>query len=247
MSNRARRRQIERTGSSGRGWGWIPAGLAVLVLVGVFLTHRPVPAPVATTSTLTPQVSSQAPTNPLPASGPAVGQLATSGSFVTLTGQRVTFASLIGKPTLLWFVTTWCGSCQASTQTIAQNMSFLSQHGVRVVEMELYDDLGSPGPSLASMQRAVGSTASASDNWIWGTASESTSLRYDPQGYLDIYYLVSARGTIQYVNSTPIATMGALRTQISSLDKVSSTAPVPSTPLSATAIGEQVRLEMMQD
>lgn len=52
-------------------------------------------------------------------SAPAAGSVAPGGSFTTISGRTVTIASLRGHKTLLWFVATWCPSCQAGTQAMA--------------------------------------------------------------------------------------------------------------------------------
>lgn len=148
---------------------------------------------------------------------PSVGSKAPNGTFTTISGKTVSVASLRGKPTLLWFVTTWCPTCQASTKTLAQNISVLAKGGVRVVEVELYDDLGTPGPTLQSFGRGYAGAAFHSPNWIWGVASKSMSETYDPAGYLDIYYVVDAKGRIRYVNSAPVQTMRQIKEEISRL------------------------------
>jgi len=138
---------------------------------------------------------------------PAVGALAPDLTFTTVSGQRLSVADLRGHPALLWFVTTWCSSCQAGTQVMAQDVGRLAADGVRVVELELYGDLGGPGPDIATFGRQNAGPAFADPDWIWGSASRRMSLAYDPAGYLDIYYLLDTHGRIRYVNSSPAATM----------------------------------------
>src|SRR5579875_2918711 len=114
----------------------------------------------------------------------AVGWPAPDGTFTTISGQTERVASLRGQPTLLWFVTTWCDSCQAGTRTMSAQLDALRATGVRVVELELYQDLGQT---------------------------------YDPQSYLDIYYLLDEHGRIVYVNSSPSASMPELLAQARAL------------------------------
>lgn len=115
-----------------------------------------------------------------------------------------------GHPALVWFVSTWCSSCQAGTQAMAQNVARLQADGVRVDEVELYQDLGQPGPSITAFARNFAGAESANPDWIFGTSSASLTRTYDPQSYLDIYYLLDAQGQIVYVNGSPGSTMPQL-------------------------------------
>lgn len=139
-----------------------------------------------------------------------VGSPAPNGSFATLAGASETIAQLRGRPTLLWFVTTWCSSCQASTQALSHELGTLAAEGVRVVEVENYADLGQSGPSMVRFAKVLGGTAASNPDWTFGEASLALTKQYNPAAYLDIYYLVNARGVITYVNSSPIDTMAAL-------------------------------------
>lgn len=154
-----------------------------------------------------------------PAGLPAVGRPAPAGSFQSTTGRTVSLASLRGHPTLVWFVATWCSSCQAGTQTLAANLARLRADGVQVVELELYQDLGQPGQPIAAFGRQYGGTAAGGPSWLLGTATRATSLAYDPQAYLDIYYLIGPHGRVRYINGSPTATMPALLAHAASISK----------------------------
>ncbi|HLH70577.1 MAG TPA: redoxin domain-containing protein [Candidatus Dormibacteraeota bacterium] len=147
----------------------------------------------------------------------AVGWPAPDGTFTTISGQTERVASLRGQPTLLWFVTTWCDSCQAGTRTMSAQLDALRATGVRVVELELYQDLGQPGPSLPSFVRTYAQTSGRDPSWTFGSASQELSQTYDPQSYLDIYYLLDEHGRIVYVNSSPSASMPELLAQARAL------------------------------
>jgi len=151
------------------------------------------------------------------ASLPAVGSTAPNATFTTLSGKTEDVASLRGKPTLLWLMTTWCSSCQASTHTLAQNLSKLEADGVRVVEVENYEDLGQSGPPLSEFAKVLAGTERTNPDWTFGEASLQLTKAYNPKGYLDIYYLLNADGQITYVNSTPASTMPQILAQASKL------------------------------
>lgn len=167
---------------------WIIGGVLVIVAAAVLLvvSQRQTPSPLA------------------------VGSPAPAGTFTTLKGRTVSTASPRGKPTLLWFVTTWCSSCQSGTEVMARNIRKLQADGVRVEELELYHNLGGQGPDLASFQRSYVGDAARSPNWAWGTASQQLSATYDPKGYLDIYYLIDANGNITDISGSPGSTMPSL-------------------------------------
>ena len=74
----------------------------------------------------------------------------------------------------------------------------------------MYDDLGQSGPSMASFVHTYAGQAASNPDWSFGQASAAATLRYDPRGYLDIYYLLNKSGQIVYMNSSPAATMGSL-------------------------------------
>ena len=139
-----------------------------------------------------------------------IGTTAPNGAFTTLAGKTETVAGLRGKPTLIWFVTTWCSSCQAGTQAMAQNVATLAADGVRVVEVENYADLGQSGPSMNAFAKTLAGSAFSNPDWTFGEASSTLTHTYNPKAYLDIYYLINAKGKITYVNSSPGSTMPQL-------------------------------------
>lgn len=199
-SNRASRQAAEAARRR-RRWGFGGAGAAILVaaavILGLHYANRP-PATATATGT------------GAGAAVPQPGRSAPAGTFTTLAGKTVDIASLRGQPTLVWFVSTWCSSCQAGTQTMAQNLAKLHADGVRVDEVELYRDLGQSGPSLSSFAKSLAGAAYGNPDWTFGTSSAALTRTYDPQSYLDIYYLLNAKGQITYVNGSPGATMPQL-------------------------------------
>jgi len=139
-----------------------------------------------------------------------VGTTAPDGAVTTLGGKTETVADLRGKPALIWFVTTWCSSCQAGTQAMAQHVATLASDGVRVVEVENYADLGQSGPPMGAFAKTLAGSAFSNPDWTFGEASSTLTHTYNPKAYLDIYYLINAKGKITYVNSSPGSTMPQL-------------------------------------
>lgn len=195
--NHATRRAAEAAARRRRRRGFGGAGAVVLlVVVAVLGLH------LANGSTRSARSTS--------AAAPAVGSPAPKGSFTTLAGQTTDVASLRGQATLLWFVSTWCSSCQAGTQTMAQNLATLRSDGVRVDEVELYQNLGQSGPSMGAFAKALAGPAYGNPDWTFGMSSGPLTRTYDPQSDLDIYYLLNADGRVTYVNSSPGSTMPQL-------------------------------------
>lgn len=197
-STRRERRQLRAEISRRRRirGGWIAAAAAVVVLGGVVLGLHFSGSPRDAHGAVVPVA--------------ALGQPAPNGTLTTTGGATTTVASLRGTPTLLWFVTTWCSSCQAGTQAMAQTLPKLEADGVRVVEVENYRDLGETGPSMSQFATVLAGREAASTDWTFGTASEELTQAYNPHADLDIYYLINSAGRITFVNSSPASTMPQL-------------------------------------
>ena len=199
----AARQTAEDAARRRRRWGFGSAGAIILLVAAILGVHF------ANGSSGSPSSASVA--------APAVGSSAPNGTFATLAGQTTDVASLRGQPALLWFVSTWCSSCQAGTQSMAQNLAALRSDGVRVAEVELYQDLGQSGPSIGSFAKTLAGTEYGNPDWTFGVSSAALTHIYDPQSYLDIYYLLNAKGQVTYVNSSPGSTMPQLLAAAKSL------------------------------
>ena len=146
-----------------------------------------------------------------------IGTTAPNGTFTTLAGKTETVTTLRGKPTLIWFMTTWCSSCEAGTQSMAQNIATLAADGVHVVEVENYADLGQSGTPMNAFAKTLAGSAFSNPDWTFGEASSTFTHTYNPKAYLDLYYLISSKGKITYVNSSPASTMPQLLQAVSQL------------------------------
>lgn len=147
----------------------------------------------------------------------AAGQPAPDGNFTTVAGQDVSVSSLRGHPTLLWFVATWCSSCQTGAKAVAANIDRFKAAGARVVTLELYQNLGQSGPGIDQFGQQLAGPAYNTADWQFGTASQPLTRSYDPKAYLDIYYLLDRNGNVVYVNGSPGSTMSDLLTQVGKL------------------------------
>ena len=172
---------------------WITAVAVIVVIVGGITALRLVNRSAAPSASGTGQ--------------PVVGAAAVDGSFTTVDGKTETVASLRGQPTLLWFVATWCPSCQAGTSAVAQEFPQLRAAKLKVVEVELYQNFGQSGPSIQDFGKSEAGTRWGDPNWIFGTSSQQLTNAYDTEGASDIYYLLDPSGRVAYVNSSPAATL----------------------------------------
>lgn len=131
---------------------------------------------------------------------------APAAPFNTTSGQTLSTASLTGRPTLLWLMSTWCGSCAAGLQTLAQHAKGLQKAGLRVVVLRNYHNDGYPGMRIAAFTRKVLPHFKPPKNWILGQASRQLGQGYNAKHYPDVYFLIDAKGRIRAVDSAPSAT-----------------------------------------
>ena len=130
------------------------------------------------------------------------GVAAPDFTFTGAQGASHSLSSFFGKPIVLWRVVTWCSSCVQRTQIFAQQY-YTQYHsaGVTLLEIESYNDLGQPGPSIGTMAGQNGYTGQA--GWIIGEGSSQGTSAYNPSAYPDYYYVISAQGLV-VTQGTPL-------------------------------------------
>ena len=143
-----------------------------------------------------------------------VGSLAPNYGFFLENGSEANLSAYRGHPVVLWFVATWCSSCAQGNQAINSSYQFFKRRGIRIVELELYKDLGYSGPSITNFASSYAPDAYSNGTVIPAYAEYNMTAKYDPQGYLDIYYLISGNGTVLYINGSPESTLGQLEQAI---------------------------------
>ena len=132
---------------------------------------------------------------------------APAAPFTTTAGKTLSTATLQGRPTLLWLLSTWCGSCAAGLQTLARHAGVLQKAGLRIVVLRNYRNDGYPGMHIGQFVSEVLPHFTPPQNWILGQASRQLGKRYNAKHYPDIYFLIDAKGRIQAVDSAPSATL----------------------------------------
>jgi thiol-disulfide isomerase/thioredoxin len=145
-----------------------------------------------------------------------VGSKAPDYNFLLDNGSYANLSRYKGHTTLLWFVATWCSTCAQGNQAVNQNYQFFKSHGIKIVELEMYNDLGYPGPAITNFVSSYAPNAYSNNTLIPALSGYNMTARYDPNGYLDIYYLISSNGTVLYINGSPASTMGQLKGAINS-------------------------------
>ena len=143
-----------------------------------------------------------------------VGMKAPNYSFLLENGSEANVSSYRGHEVLFWFVATWCPTCAQGNSVLNGNYSFFRKRGVKIVELELYKDLGYAGQPIGEFVSSYAPDAYANGTITPGVAGYNITAAYDPEGYLDIYYLVSANGTVLYINGSPSVTLPQLKDAI---------------------------------
>ncbi len=143
-----------------------------------------------------------------------IGSIAPDYGFLLSNGSYTNLSAYKGDVVVLWFVATWCPSCAQGNEAINQNYQFFERRGIKVIELELYKDLGYSGPPIASFVNSYAPSAYSNDTIIPALAGYNMTAAYDPKGYLDIYYLISRNGTVLYINGSPASTLGQLEEAI---------------------------------
>ncbi len=125
------------------------------------------------------------------------------------------YSFMDGKPTLLWFVVTWCSTCAYGNQVIADNIQFFNQHGIKILELEQYDDLGENGMNISQFIKDYGNPLYT----YYGIASYNTTLEYNtpPDLQLDIYYLIKPDGKIVSIGTNLANNINSLENEINNL------------------------------
>ncbi len=136
-----------------------------------------------------------------------VGALAPDIAFTTVDGSEYQLSDFRGRPVMLWFYASWCLTCQIGTIAVAGVVDQLKLAEVQIIQLQLYKNLGYPGPTAEEFARQYASSVPRSPNWLWGNASLVASYTYDPSGYPDIYFLIGRDGIVQEIAPAPHVTM----------------------------------------
>jgi len=132
--------------------------------------------------------------------GTGVGNIALDIPLTLANGTRTYLSSFEPHPVLLWFVTTWCTSCQQGAQLInSQYYDTLHSKGLEILTVESYDNLNQTGPTINQFAQQYGGGAGKS-GWDYATSDWETTQKYNPLAQLDIFYVINQYGVITMEN-----------------------------------------------
>jgi len=132
---------------------------------------------------------------------------APDAQFTVVDGSAHSTAELKGSPTLLWLLSTWCGSCAAGLDTLSRHADEIAKTDLRVVILRNYQNGGYPGAGIAQFVARVIPRFQVPDSWVLGQASLELDRAYNGKHYPDIYFLIDRQGRIREVGGAPSATM----------------------------------------
>lgn len=142
------------------------------------------------------QDSSSSPTSSQLSVGVSNGNIPPNFPINFVNGTTSNFYSFLGRPTLLWFITTWCSSCQQGGQMLnTQYYQELYSKGVVIITVELYNDLGQNGPNLTQFANNYGGGTNK-PMWYYGNSNQTTTYTFDPKAALDVYFAINSQGGI---------------------------------------------------
>lgn len=108
---------------------------------------------------------------------------------------------------MLWLLSTWCPSCAAGLDALAEKQPQLEEAGLTVLALRNHKNGGFPGPSITEFMQEYGSSLAQAPNWVLGEASPEMAKRYNPRNYPDVYFLIDEEGMVQAVSTAPAATL----------------------------------------
>lgn len=146
----------------------------------------------------TPPAQAATPNQPAPVAPFLVGGIPHSTSILT------------GHKTMLWLVSTWCGSCAEGLRVLARHAPLLRDAGLRIVMLRNAGNGGYPGPGIHAFVSQVAPALFQQSNWTFGEATPAFEKAYNPRGYADIYFLIRANGTLQTISGAPAATLSTI-------------------------------------
>lgn len=141
--------------------------------------------------------------------GPAVAAeryIAPVASYSDVHGGQHSTADFKGHPTMLFLLSTWCGSCAAGLHSLNAHADEFRASGLHLTILKTYRNEGGDGPAIAAFA-AKWAPALDTANVTLGNASAQLEAAYNRHHVPDIYYLIDAKGKIRAVDSAPSVTL----------------------------------------
>jgi len=121
-------------------------------------------------------------------------------------GDKTYLRSYKGQPIMLWQVATWCPSCRAGLQTLAQHKSLIDASHLKIIVLRDYQNGGYSGPDMATFVAQSAPTLLHDPHFVYGEDTEALFKLYNPHHYVDVYHLIGPDGDIALISSAPSAT-----------------------------------------
>lgn len=121
-------------------------------------------------------------------------------------GVQHSTADSKGHPTILFLLSTWCGSCAAGLRSLNAHADELRASGLHLTILKTYRNEGGEGPPIDAFA-AKWAPALDTANVTLGNANAQLEAAYNPRHVPDIYYLIDAKGKVRAVDSAPSATL----------------------------------------
>ena len=138
----------------------------------------------------------------------SLGKPAPNATFTTLNGKTFSLSAYKGKKIMLWFVATWCSSCQEGARVLAAHENAL--HSLTIIPVETYGDGGYPGPAIQAFAKESAPQTLTNPLWVWGEASQKATALYNPKNYADIYFLIDKKGIVRAISGSPSVTLDTI-------------------------------------
>lgn len=137
-----------------------------------------------------------------------LGRPAPDAVFTTFSGEERLLREFRGRKVMFWLLATWCPSCIAGAQVLAQNNDKLSH--LTIIALKTYGNAGYPGPSIEEFAKQNAPSTLSAANWLWAEASPAATKIYNPRNFPDIYFLIDENGVLRAINSAPAATLNKI-------------------------------------
>lgn len=127
--------------------------------------------------------------------GTRPGQVAPEFTASTLDGGTFSLAEQRGRPTIIFFMAYWCGTCIPESQALAQ---LKEEYGdsVRIVAIDV--DPSSTPQALRQFKSAAGNGA-----FVWAFDKEQQAVAAYQVRTLDTTFILDAEGHVVYRDSSP--------------------------------------------